>query len=124
MNEQLTVGTRIRLLRELNDMSQEELAKKMGYKDRSSISRIEKESDKNISLDVIQKFAEVFDCSPLYLMGWDEETFQEKLEKYKDELPNKTYSDKEYEFINKYNQLNDEQKKLIDNMLTALTSKQ
>lgn len=54
---------------ELN-LSQAELANKVGYKDKGSISRIE-----NGSLDLTQsqivKFAKALECSPSYLMGWD-----------------------------------------------------
>lgn len=55
---------------ELN-LSQSELASKVGYKDKGSISRIE-----NGSLDLTQsqilKFADALECSPSYLMGWDD----------------------------------------------------
>lgn len=65
-----SIGQRIKYCRELMGMSQEELAIKMGYKDRSSISKIEKEGDTNISIDTIQKIAEELYCSPLLLTGW------------------------------------------------------
>ena len=76
----MTVGARIKNVREQRGLSQETLAKLMGYKDRSSISKIEKETDENIYMDVIQKFADVLNCSPLYLMGWDNE--EENKESY------------------------------------------
>ena len=105
----MTVGARIKNIRESKGMSQDELAKKMGYKDRSSISKIEKASDENITIESVQKFAEALNCSPLFLMGWDSD---EKKQSSRDEIA-----------FNVYSQLNDEQKTLIDNMLTALSSK-
>jgi transcriptional regulator with XRE-family HTH domain len=107
----MTVGERIRQVRESARMSQDELAKRMGYKDRSSISKIEKGNDDNIYLDTVQKVAEILNCSPLYLMGWDNDS-------------EKPLSKEDYEFIVTYRQLSDEQKKLVDNMLTVLSSKQ
>lgn len=55
---------------ELN-LSQSELASKVGYKDKGSISRIE-----NGLLDLtqsqIEDFAKALECSPAYLMGWSD----------------------------------------------------
>ena len=106
----MTIGERIRQVRESAKMSQDELAKRMGYKDRSSISKIEKSSDDNIYLDTVQKVADILNCSPLYLMGWDDKS-------------DKVLSKEDYEFIITYRNLSEEQKKLVDNMLTVLSSK-
>ena len=59
---------------ELN-MSQDELAKKVGYKSRSSIQKIE--SARTLPLKKVSQMAKALDCSPSYLMGWDDpvETF-------------------------------------------------
>lgn len=113
----MTIGERIRQRRESIGMSQDELAKRMGYKDRSSISKIEKGADDNIYLDTIQKTANILNCSPLYLMGWqDESDLKGK------ELPNHL---KKYEqFIKLYEQLDDKNRQLVDNMIQALSSKQ
>ena len=69
----MTVGERIRELRELREMSQEDLAIKMGYKGRSSISKIEKYNDDQMTLEIVQKASEILSCSPLYLIGWNKE---------------------------------------------------
>lgn len=114
----MTVGERIKQAREAKGMSQQELAEKMGYKDRSSISKIEKNKDDDIMLDAVQKIADVLGCSPLYLMGWETEESQNDTQKTSDRI--KTYA----EFINLYEQLNDSNRELVDNMLKALSSKQ
>ena len=106
----MTVGERIRQQREYVGMSQEELAKKMGYKDRSSISRIEKDSDKNITLEIVQKAADILGCSPLKLMGWETGTQNEAKEHEK-------------HFVALYSCLDENQQKLVDSMLETLASK-
>lgn len=69
----MTVGERIKIVRESAQMSQDELAKRLGYKDRSSISKIEKAPDDNIAMVLVRKIADILNCSPMYLMGWDEQ---------------------------------------------------
>lgn len=51
-------------------MSQDELAKKTGYKSRSSIQKIE--CARNLPLSKVEVMARALDCSPSVLMGWDE----------------------------------------------------
>lgn len=62
---------------ELN-LSQSELASKVGYKDKGSISRIE-----NGTLDLTQSqivnFAKALEVSPAYLMGWENQNDKDKL---------------------------------------------
>ena len=66
----MTVGERIKQRRLELDMSQDELAKKVGYKSRSSVQKIE--SARNLPLDKVEKMAYALECSPSYLMGWEE----------------------------------------------------
>lgn len=66
----MTVGERIRAARENQGLSQEELAKKLGLKDKSSVCKIEKSGD-NISTKSIKKYASVLSIKPSELMGWD-----------------------------------------------------
>ena len=68
----MTIGERIRLRREQLHMSQDELAKKIGYKSRSSINKFE--TSRSLPLEKVEIVAKALDCSPSYLMGWlDEE---------------------------------------------------
>lgn len=52
--------------------SQEELAKKMGYTDRSSIAKIET-GKVDLAVPKIEQFADVLGVTPSWLMGWDDE---------------------------------------------------
>ena len=63
-------GTRIKYLRLLSNMSQEELGKKVGVQ-RAAINKYEKGSVTNIPISTIEKIAQVFEVSPNYIVGWD-----------------------------------------------------
>lgn len=64
-------GDRIKYLRQLASMSQEELGKRVGVQ-RAAINKYEKGTVENIPLKTIEKIANVFDVSPTYLVGWNE----------------------------------------------------
>ena len=51
-------------------MTQEELARKAGYTDRSMIAKIEK-GQVDLSQSKIKQFADIFGVTPGHLMGWD-----------------------------------------------------
>lgn len=70
----MTIADRIKEVREKRGLSQEELAKKMGLKSRSSITRIEKSGD-DVSMRDIERIAEVLNCSKLYLFGYNDNDF-------------------------------------------------
>ena len=53
-------------------MSQAELARKVGYSTRSTITRIEREGN-GISQDKIVAIAKALKTTPSYLMGWEDE---------------------------------------------------
>ena len=66
----LTLYKNIRELRKQNGWSQEELAKRMGYTDRSSIAKIES-GKVDLSQSKIMDFARIFDVDAGILMGND-----------------------------------------------------
>lgn len=68
----MTLYDRIRELRIRAGMSQDDLARAMGYKDRSMITKIES-GKVDISQKKILSFARVLNTTPGYLMGWEEE---------------------------------------------------
>ena len=63
---------RIKERREAVGLSQEELARKLGYKNRSSINKIEMGIN-DIPQSKIKAFANALGTTPAYLMGWEEE---------------------------------------------------
>lgn len=64
----MELGKRIKERREALDLSQEELAKRLGYKSRSSINKIELGSS-DIYTSKLITFAEVLQTNPVYLLG-------------------------------------------------------
>ena len=64
------IGDRIKARREELGMTQEELAEKVGYKHKTSISRIEKNKSDIFQSDIV-KFAKALDTTPAHLMGWE-----------------------------------------------------
>lgn len=62
-------GTRIKELRTLAGLSQEELGRRVGVQ-RAAINKYEKGSVTNIPIHTIERLAIVFDVSPTYILGW------------------------------------------------------
>jgi transcriptional regulator with XRE-family HTH domain len=67
----MVLGNRIKQRREELHLSQEELAKKLGYKSRSTINKIELGKN-DITQHKIVAFANALQTTPAYLMGWDD----------------------------------------------------
>ena len=67
-----TVGENILRMRRQLGWTQEDLAKRMGYKSKSTINKIELGIN-DIPQNKIVKFAEVLGTTPAHLMGWTEE---------------------------------------------------
>ena len=64
------IGKRIMERRKELEMTQEELALKMGYKSKSTINKIEMGIN-DIPQSKVVKFAEVLGTTPAILMGWE-----------------------------------------------------
>lgn len=62
----------IKVCRKAAKLTQEELARRTGYTDRSSIARIEK-GEIDLPQSKIKQFAEALGVTPGHLMGWDAE---------------------------------------------------
>lgn len=64
----MNTGDRIKELRILNNLTQEELGNKVGVK-KAAVQKWESGLTKNLKRSVIQKLSEIFDVSPTYVMG-------------------------------------------------------
>ena len=80
-----TIGSRIRKRREQLDLSQDELAKRLGFKSRSSINKIELD-ERNLTQSRIKAIADALETTPSYIMGWDELNEQVDLEKLRQDI--------------------------------------
>lgn len=77
-----TIGNRIRNRREELGLSQDELGKRLGYKSRSSINKIELDQ-RNLTQSKIKAIADALDTTPAYIMGWNEPNQKLDAEKLK-----------------------------------------
>lgn len=68
----MKIGDRIRYRREELEMSQDELARRLGYKSRSSVNKIEKDAS-GLPQSKIVAIAKALRTTPAYIMGWEEE---------------------------------------------------
>lgn len=78
----MTIGNRIQVRREELGLSQEELARKLGYKSRASISNIENDR-RALRQKSIKAIADALQTTPSYIMGWEEEKSSENDDKLK-----------------------------------------
>lgn len=94
----MTIYDRIKLLRESQGLSQQELATRLGYKSRSAINKIEL-GLRDISQSKVEAFAKALNTTPAYLMGWEDQIA--------------SYSDDELDrkIIEVFNRLSEEKKK-------------
>ena len=81
-----TIGSRIRNRREELGLSQDELGKRLGYKSRSSINKIELDQ-RNLTQSKIKAIADALDTTPAYIMGWNEPNQKLDAEKLKFFVP-------------------------------------
>lgn len=60
-------GRKIRILREIHDVTQNDLAKHLGYSSTGAITQVEA-GDKGVKFENIQRIAEFFSVDPIYLL--------------------------------------------------------
>lgn len=67
-----SLSNRIRECRVKNGMTLLQVADKIGVKE-ATMQRYESGKIKNIKHETIEQLASIFDCTPAYLMGWEED---------------------------------------------------
>lgn len=85
----MTIGERVRQLREKLEMTQEQLAHRLGYKNKSSVAHIE--NGRDIPRSMVVLLADILQTTPSYLMGWDDETKPYKMPDSSETLTNQEY---------------------------------
>ena len=109
----MEIGHRIKYLRELKKLTQEELGKIIGV-NKATVNRYET-GIIDIKRTTAIKLAEVFDVSPAYIMGWDEETQNNKL------ITEYTINQKEIRHLTKYRNLNPTGQQKADEYISDLS---
>ncbi len=69
----MTFGQRVEKIRKEKRLTQDELAKRVGYTSRSTISKIERD-ERDVPRSAVTKLAEALEVKPSALMGWEGET--------------------------------------------------
>lgn len=67
-----TLGQRIKRRREELGLTQTQLAERLGYRSKVSVSNAENDRD-DMTTTRISKYADALETTPAYLMGWEEE---------------------------------------------------
>ena len=114
------IGKNIMARRKELNITQEELAKKMGYKSKSTINKIENGTN-DIPQSKIAKFAEVLKTTPSALMGW--EKVQKKNDTLSDIAVRMSEDDYFLSVLEGVNQLDAEQLASIKQMVDVLLKK-
>lgn len=109
----MTTADRIKQRRLELGLTQLEVAKRIGLTTKAAVCKIEKQGN-DVTLKNVEKFAAALNCTPAYLMGWED-----NLEPEND--TNDTEQTKR--FIAYYEKLNPEQRIIVDNLLAALVKK-
>ena len=68
----MNIGLRIKHRREELGLTQDDLARRMGYTNRSTITKVEKGVN-DITQSNVVKYANALECTTAYLMGWEDE---------------------------------------------------
>ena len=71
------IGDRIKARREELGLTQDELAKKMGYTSKSTVNKVEKGIN-DVTQSNIVKYAEQLNTTVAYLMGWEDSLTDDK----------------------------------------------
>ena len=114
----MTVADRIKEKRTELNMSQTELAKKAGWSDKTSISKIESAGNE-ISLKKLTRISEALNVSVAYLMGWESDNNIELEIATNEENRLKRYA-KYFGTFDKFTNLPDNKKEIIQNLIESL----
>ena len=66
-------GKRFKQLLDETDYTYDQLKVKLGIKSKGTITKYYNGSVKNVHLDMICKIADVFEVSPIWLIGWTDD---------------------------------------------------
>lgn len=71
LTDNLTIGDRVRNRREALGLTQDDLAERAGYCNKTAISKLEHLGN-DISMKQVRRLAKALDCTMEYLMGWQD----------------------------------------------------
>ena len=117
----MEIGQRIKARREELGMSQDELAKKVGYTSRSSVAKVETNANGMVQSKLIA-FAKALNTTPAYLMGWTEEEESKKNDTITDIILQLRSDSELLAMTAELCKLTPEQRKAVQSVLSAFNS--
>ncbi len=118
----METGQKIRKLREELGMTLEEVGDKVGV-GKSTVRKWENGIIANMRRDKIAKLADVLNCSPGYLLGYEEDRSESGFEPESAHLVSKIRDDKALlDALCKYFNLSEEKKKHVIDLINLLAS--
>lgn len=117
----LDIGNRIKARRDELGISQDELAKKLGYKSRASVNKVEK-GVHDIPSNKLSQYAEALQTTPAYIMGWAEDDNYFNNEKFRDHRKSEIYKNlKEHDALNAVVKLAGYRNELVNMAISPVT---
>ena len=114
----MTIGQRIKQRREELGLSQEELAHALGYKNRSSINKIELDKQ-HLQQSKILNIAKALKTTPTWILGIDDEVEQEQQQIC--DLFERCYGKEAYQAVQMFLKLDqDDRQDIVDLMISKL----
>lgn len=114
----MELAERVRRRREELGLSQEELARRMGYQSRTSINKIE--MGRPVSQKIIVRLAAALDTTPVYLMGYVEENVAKKNSAIAGAVMKMRTDEQFLAAVEKLMELDPEKLKSVDQLLAAM----
>lgn len=114
------IGKRIRERRKELEISQQDLANRMGLKSKSTICKIERGED-NLTLPIVKRYAKALNVDPFYLMGWTEPQDTPEAKSIRDAYANDTLSSDDRELLDLYHIASPEARAMVDFALKRIT---
>lgn len=113
----MTVGDRIKKQRELNGLTQTQLAEMLSIK-KQTLYKYENNLISNIPSNIIEEIAKILNVSESYLMGWDE---KDRFSNENVELDYKILTDNNLrDLYTNYESLDSDHKKMLKSYLDFL----
>ena len=119
-------GIKLIQLRNNVTLSQTEAARRLGIS-KQTLYKYEKDIVTNIPSDVVERMAKLYETTPAYIMGWEDETGSKTpegqiIDAYNEQYANSEKIEKAKALYNQYESLSPEKQAQFENFLKFLLS--
>lgn len=116
------VGDKIRERRIELGMTQEELANKMGFKSKTTVTKVENNIN-DVNQKRIVEYAKALNTTPAYLMGWEDDDNQDQLEIMVEQITGEHKTRPIDRILPRLLELNEKEVEIIENLLDLFVTK-